>query len=137
VRRFSGSPSAGNQQDGHDRSAAVCGCLENFIGSDGTEGKPCKNVNDFRKDEGVQGLFMHSTGVDPKEIEAAVRETTLHRCGVPAPRRHMPCTRLRSFTERTRDGTADQAKSENGDSHHAIMAARFAPVRGLGSPSGQ
>jgi uncharacterized protein (DUF608 family) len=46
--------------------AAVCGSLENFIGFDGTEGKPCKNVNEFRKGEGVQGLFMRSTGVDPK-----------------------------------------------------------------------
>jgi uncharacterized protein (DUF608 family) len=46
-------------------SASVCGTLENFIGWDGDSGKVNKNVNEFR-DTGARGLFMRSTGLDPK-----------------------------------------------------------------------
>ena len=63
--------------------AAVCGSLENFIGFDGAEGKPCKNVNEFRKGEGVQGLFMRSTGVDPKAAPwGTMALTTTAKAGV-------------------------------------------------------
>ena len=46
--------------------AAVCGSLQNFIGHDGSNGKPSKNLNAFRKDGRLQGIFMTSEGVDPK-----------------------------------------------------------------------
>jgi len=46
-------------------TAAVCGSFANFIGGDGTNGRPCRNVNEFRKADRVQGVFMRSDGVDP------------------------------------------------------------------------
>ena len=48
-----------------DIEAAVCGSLQNFIGADGTTGEPKDNVNTYREDDGLAGLFMQSTGVDP------------------------------------------------------------------------
>lgn len=46
--------------------AAICGSVENFIGTDGTNGKPCRNVNEFRSgSKGLSGLFMRSNGLDP------------------------------------------------------------------------
>ncbi|HPD13456.1 MAG TPA: GH116 family glycosyl-hydrolase [Planctomycetota bacterium] len=45
--------------------AAVCGSLQNFIGADGSNGKPLKNVNAFRTQGKLQGIFMASEGVEP------------------------------------------------------------------------
>jgi non-lysosomal glucosylceramidase len=42
--------------------AAVCGSLENFIGTDGLYGQPAKNTNEFR-DDGVRGIFMQGGDV--------------------------------------------------------------------------
>ncbi len=48
-------------------AAAVCGSLENFIGTDGPRGKPSRNVNEFRAGPGAwQGLFLRSEGVSPQ-----------------------------------------------------------------------
>ena len=49
----------------HHVEAAVCGNLQNFIGSDGTYGAPSKNVNHYRDQDGIRGIFMQSEGVDP------------------------------------------------------------------------
>ena len=46
--------------------AAVCGSLQNFIGTDGSNGKPSQNVNSFRKERRLQGILMASKGVDPR-----------------------------------------------------------------------
>ena len=42
--------------------AAVCGSLENFIGTDGFYGQPSNNTNEFR-DDGVRGIFMQAGDV--------------------------------------------------------------------------
>jgi non-lysosomal glucosylceramidase len=44
--------------------AAVCGSLQNFIGSDGTGGEPKYNFNQFRNGENVRGVFLCSDGVE-------------------------------------------------------------------------
>jgi uncharacterized protein (DUF608 family) len=46
-------------------TASVCGSLQNFIGTDGSSGAPCRNANEFRAAPGVSGVFLHSEGVDP------------------------------------------------------------------------
>ncbi|MGD0089842.1 MAG: GH116 family glycosyl-hydrolase [Planctomycetota bacterium] len=46
-------------------SAAVSFSLENFIGSDGTNGQPLQNVNEFRTGAALSGIFMRSAGVKP------------------------------------------------------------------------
>ena len=43
---------------------SACGNINNFIGRDGGEGTPSKNLNEFRKSEEVQGLTMSSKGVN-------------------------------------------------------------------------
>ncbi len=47
-------------------TASVCGNLNNFIGMDGVGGKCCRNVNTFRSESGLQGVFLSSEGVDPE-----------------------------------------------------------------------
>jgi len=44
-------------------TASVCGNVQNFIGQDGTEGKPSRNANEFRTDAAA-GVFMRSDGVE-------------------------------------------------------------------------
>lgn len=46
--------------------ASVCGSLQNFIGFDGTSGAARQNVNTFRNENGLRGVFMRSDGVDPQ-----------------------------------------------------------------------
>lgn len=46
--------------------ASVCGSMNNFIGKDGVNGEPKKNVNKFRKGRGISGIYMVSEGVDPE-----------------------------------------------------------------------
>ncbi len=45
-------------------AASVCGSMQNFIGEDGSEGKALKNKNEFRKENGLSGIFLSSDGVD-------------------------------------------------------------------------
>ena len=49
-----------------DIEAAVCGSLQNFIGTDGTSGAANDNFNTYREADGLAGtIFMQSAGVDP------------------------------------------------------------------------
>lgn len=52
--------------------ATVCGSLQNFIGTDGTEGRPDRNRNVYREsdDRGLRGVFLTSDGVDPDAEQA-------------------------------------------------------------------
>ncbi len=48
--------------------AAVCGNLENFIGTDGKNGKAFKNVNTFQQGPGAwKGILMRSEGVPAQD----------------------------------------------------------------------
>lgn len=48
-----------------DIDAAVCGSLQNFIGTDGTSGECKQNVNSYRHQDNLSGIFMESEGVNP------------------------------------------------------------------------
>jgi len=75
-------------------TASVCGTMPNFIGIDGSKkrkdwkgdfinvgGKD--NHNQFRKGRGVQGIFMYSEGVDPKQEQwGTIALTTATKAGV-------------------------------------------------------
>ena len=52
-----------------DIEAAVCGSLQNFIGSDGNSGEPRDNFNTYREADGLAGLLMRSDGVDPEAAQ--------------------------------------------------------------------
>jgi non-lysosomal glucosylceramidase len=47
-------------------SFSVCGTMQNFIGEDGSNGKAIKNKNTFREEQGLNGIFFTSDGVDKK-----------------------------------------------------------------------
>jgi non-lysosomal glucosylceramidase len=47
-----------------DIDAAVCGSLQNFIGKDGTSGECQQNVNAYRNQDNLSGIFMQSEGVN-------------------------------------------------------------------------
>ena len=66
--------------------AAVCGSLINFIGTDGRGGRSIRNRNAFRAQDGLQGLLLHSEGVDPSDerwgtlaLATTSREAVTHR----------------------------------------------------------
>ncbi len=66
-----------------DIEAAVCGSLQNFIGSDGTNGEPRDNFNSYREAEGLAGLFMGSNGVDREAQQwGTLALTTPLRAGI-------------------------------------------------------
>lgn len=44
--------------------AAICGSLQNFIGTDGLHGTPSRNRNTFQRGDGVQGLAFATDGVE-------------------------------------------------------------------------
>lgn len=52
-----------------DIDAAVCGNLQNFIGTDGTSGDCRGNVNTYREQDNLSGIFMQSEGVDAEAAQ--------------------------------------------------------------------
>ncbi len=46
-------------------AAAIAGSLQNFIGTDGTNGAPAGNVNEARLGDGLSGVLLRSRGVSP------------------------------------------------------------------------
>ncbi|MBI3922660.1 MAG: hypothetical protein HY318_14660 [Armatimonadetes bacterium] len=67
-------------------SASVCGNVNNFIGTDGSQGAPCKNVNEFRSatdQPSLSGILMRSVGVSPQaEQFGTMALTTLAASGI-------------------------------------------------------
>jgi non-lysosomal glucosylceramidase len=45
-------------------AASVCGTIQNFIGEDGSLGTPKGNRNSIKKDCAIQGILLHSDGVN-------------------------------------------------------------------------
>jgi len=43
---------------------SLCGSMQNFVGTDGTEGTPRGNHNEMRRGPGLAGLLLRSDGVD-------------------------------------------------------------------------
>jgi uncharacterized protein (DUF608 family) len=71
-----------NESDS-DIEAAVCGSLQNFIGSDGSHGAPKDNVNSYRTADGLAGIFMRSAGVDAEAPQwGTLALSTLQRSGI-------------------------------------------------------
>ena len=62
--------------------ASVCASLDNFIGTDGSNGKPIRNRNRFRQDDGLRGIYMDSVGVDSRaeQFGTLALATTAKRC---------------------------------------------------------
>ncbi len=58
-----------NNDSDSDIEAAVCGSLQNFIGTDGNSGACKDNVNSYREQDGLAGIFMRSDGVDRESAQ--------------------------------------------------------------------
>ncbi|HUT34865.1 MAG TPA: GH116 family glycosyl-hydrolase [Planctomycetota bacterium] len=116
--------------------AAVCGSLQNFIGSDGSSGKPSKNVNAFRKGPRLQGIFMSSEGVDPAaEQWGTIALATTARTGVTRrtawAKRSWGDSLLDFWDDFSADGTLDDRDAEGADGPTASLAVRLrVPARG-------
>jgi non-lysosomal glucosylceramidase len=66
-------------------TASVCGCLQNFIGTDGAGSALVRNYNRFRQEDGaapIQGVALVSAGVDPhaKQFGTLALATSRPRC---------------------------------------------------------
>ncbi len=62
---------------------SVCGMIPNYIGIDGWTGNAEGNVNTFRKDREVQGIYMHSERKDTTQINwGTIALTTTANKGV-------------------------------------------------------
>jgi non-lysosomal glucosylceramidase len=45
---------------------SICGAMQNFIGENGSEGTALKNVNTYRDQDGLKGIYLSSEGVNPE-----------------------------------------------------------------------
>lgn len=58
-------------------SIAIAGVIQNFIGTDGSKGKPSKNKNIFREANGLRGIHYSSDGVDMMSPQWGTMSLTL------------------------------------------------------------
>ena len=66
-----------------DVDAAICGSIQNFIGTDGTSGECRQNINTWREQDNLAGIFMQSEGVDPESAQwGTVALTALEQTNV-------------------------------------------------------
>ena len=74
-----------NNDSDSDIEAAVCGSLQNFIGNDGNSGACVENVNSYREQDGLAGIFMRSDGVDRESAQwGTLALTTPQQAGITA-----------------------------------------------------
>lgn len=110
--------------------ATVCGNLQNFIGTDGTGGTPCRNRNVYREaaDGAVRGVFLTSDGIDPAAEQAGTmalvtdtREVT-SRTGWAVGHGNEPLMDL--WRDLDEDGRLDERTPDDAlDAPHASVAA--------------
>jgi len=116
--------------------AAVCGSLQNFVGTDGSNGKPVKNLNTFRQDPKLQGLFLFSSGVEPTaEQFGSIALATTARSGVTYRTAWANLswgdTLLDFWDDFSDDGRIEDRDPEGVDSPQASLAVRTrVPARG-------
>ncbi|HET8626789.1 MAG TPA: GH116 family glycosyl-hydrolase, partial [Thermomicrobiales bacterium] len=109
--------------------AAVCGSLQNFVGTDGTRGAPRANRNTFRAAPRLRGLFLTSDGVAPDAeqwgtiaLAVAGDLPTTHRTAWPS--RNWGGDLLDFWDDFSADGALDDRPNPGDDSPIASLAAR-------------
>ncbi len=61
--------------------AAICGMVPNYIGTDGWSGSPARNVNEYRTETGISGIYMTSEGVDSLDVNWGTMALTTTESG--------------------------------------------------------
>ena len=116
--------------------ASVCASLSNFIGHDGSDGKPRANENVLKTTKPVRGLFMQSNGVNPKAHQfGTMALATTSRTGVTC-RKAWAEGRWREgllgfWDDFSANGRLTDVKMEHGDAPTGSVAVRATvPPRG-------
>ncbi|MCX6992082.1 MAG: GH116 family glycosyl-hydrolase [Kiritimatiellaeota bacterium] len=110
--------------------AALCGNLNNFIGTDGQAGKSCRNINRFRRTAGLTGIDMRSKGVALRaEQFGTLALATTATGGVSYRTRWLPGQwgegLLNFWDDFSADGRIDQVADAPGDNPQASLAVAF------------
>lgn len=117
--------------------ASVCGTVENFIGWDGSSGKVDRNVNEFRDEKPLRGLFMRSEGLDQKSHAwgtlalATVADDVTHRTDWAELK--WDDSLLDFWDDFSADGKLEPRKSSRGAPFASLAAAVTVPSAGSSS----
>jgi uncharacterized protein (DUF608 family) len=60
---------------------SVAGTIQNFIGFDGSAGKPQKNVNTYNEQDGIKGIHYTSNGIDKESFQWGTFSLTTNNAG--------------------------------------------------------
>ena len=124
---------------GRSVGATVCGSLQNFVGTDGLNASPRKNVNTFRaapRPAKLQGIFMSSEGVEPSaEQWGTIALATTAAAGVTYrtawPNLSWSHALLDFWDDFSQDGKLDNRDGGGVDAPHGSLAVRVrVPARG-------
>ncbi|HEX5504768.1 MAG TPA: GH116 family glycosyl-hydrolase [Thermomicrobiales bacterium] len=109
--------------------AAVCGSLQNFVGTDGTRGAPRANHNTYREAPGLRGMYLTSAGVAPDAeqwgtlaLGVVGDHPTSYRTAWPA--LNWGGDLLDFWDDFAADGALDDRPGAGGDAPVASLAAR-------------
>ncbi len=101
--------------------AAVVGMVPNYIGADGWSGAPSRNVNEYRAEAGVSGIFMTSDGVDSMDVNWGTMALTSTSDNVTYRTSWAPLGWNWTFREFWDDFIADGELEDHPDSTHIIQ----------------
>jgi uncharacterized protein (DUF608 family) len=109
---------------------AIAGTIQNFIGTDGFNGKPDKNINTFREDNNIKGLYYTSNGVDTKShqwgtmslISLNEGKTTHRTTWLPA---KFGDSTLDFWDDFSADGLLEDRKNEKTDAPTGSLATKI------------
>jgi len=107
--------------------ATICASMRNFVGADGRSGKPLGNVNTYRDEEHLRGLFMISDGVDKAAEQfgtialATTNQEGSYRCAWPA--EGWSAALLHFWDDLSADGKLDPTESTPQDAPMGSLTA--------------
>ena len=121
-------------------SVSVCGSIKNFVGMDGEQGAPGGNINTYRQQDEIRGLFLTSNGV-PDDSEqfgtialATTAPTGTHQCSWSDAKRAWHTDLLGFWDDLSEDGQLDARECVPQDAPMGSLAAEMViPPHGEGA----
>ena len=114
----------------HDIDAAISFSIQNFIGDDGKFGVSARNINEYREDQNLRGIFLKSDGVD-KEAEQwgtiAITTSSVENITYRTnwKKQHWGSSVLDFWDDFSEDGMLDERPSTGEDSPMASLASKI------------